>query len=104
MAGSDEPWHLDKKVPLALIITILLQTSLAIWWASGLDERVAQITTVNGLQDARLADVERSAQAQAIAAATITTQIVGLRETMDQVRTDLRETNAMLRRYLEARP
>ena len=35
-----EPWHLDKKVPLALIMTMALQTLGVIWWAASLSTRV----------------------------------------------------------------
>lgn len=38
---EDGLWHLDKKVPLALILTITLQTGAFVWWAAGLNERVA---------------------------------------------------------------
>lgn len=37
---DDGAWHLDKKVPLALIFAILVQTAMGFWWASGLTERV----------------------------------------------------------------
>ena len=35
-----EPWHLDKRVPIALITTICLQSAAAIWWASSITEQV----------------------------------------------------------------
>lgn len=48
MANSDPAsagWHLDKRVPLALIITIIGQTAGAFWWASNISSRV---TTLEG--------------------------------------------------------
>jgi len=40
-------WHLDRKVPLALILTFSLtigvQTCTIVWWASGLTSRVEQL-------------------------------------------------------------
>lgn len=42
MSGGGEPWHLDKRVPIALIVTIIVQTGGMIWWASGLTHRVDQ--------------------------------------------------------------
>ncbi len=36
-------WHLDKRVPLALIITILAQTMVVIWGASNLWTRVGEL-------------------------------------------------------------
>lgn len=47
MAQPEDPasgtWHLDKRVPLALIITILLQTGTIIWWAAGISARLDQV-------------------------------------------------------------
>lgn len=37
---EDKHWHLDRKVPLALIFTILMQTAAGIWWASTISARV----------------------------------------------------------------
>jgi hypothetical protein len=39
----DKKWHVDKTVPLALIVTLLLQTGGLVWWARGLDARVAAL-------------------------------------------------------------
>jgi hypothetical protein len=33
-------WTVDKRVPLALIVTIVIQTGGLVWWASSLSERV----------------------------------------------------------------
>lgn len=33
-------WHIDKKVPLAFILTIFLQTGAFIWFGARLDHRV----------------------------------------------------------------
>ena len=35
-----ESWHLDRRFPLALIVTIALQTGGAIWWAASLNAEV----------------------------------------------------------------
>lgn len=42
-AGDKEPWHLDKKVPIALIIAIMVQTGGALWWTSKLDSRIETV-------------------------------------------------------------
>jgi len=41
----NEPWHLDKQIPLALLGAILIQTGAAFWWASSISERVAMLET-----------------------------------------------------------
>jgi hypothetical protein len=37
---QDREWHLDKKVPLALIVTLLVQSGAFIWWAAKADSRL----------------------------------------------------------------
>ena len=37
---SDSSWHLDRKVPVAIIMTILLQTGGVIWWGASVAERL----------------------------------------------------------------
>jgi len=39
----DAEWHLDKKVPIAMITAILIQTAGIIWFASGLFHRVESL-------------------------------------------------------------
>lgn len=36
-----EGWHLDKKVPLSIIMALLVQTAVLIMWGTKLDSRVA---------------------------------------------------------------
>jgi hypothetical protein len=55
--GSDESrWHLDKRVPIALIFTIVMQTAGLVWWASSLTERV---NTLERRADASAPQAER---------------------------------------------
>lgn len=36
-------WVVDKRIPLALVITILIQTGGAIWWAASISNRVTSL-------------------------------------------------------------
>ena len=40
MAGATDPWHLDKRVPIALIAALILQTGGLVWWAASLAGQV----------------------------------------------------------------
>lgn len=43
MSGGAEDcrhWTVDRRVPLAMILAIVLQTAGLVWWASSLSERV----------------------------------------------------------------
>jgi len=39
---ADAAWHLDKKVPIALIATIAVQSLAIVWWASTITGDVKQ--------------------------------------------------------------
>lgn len=56
----ESDWHLDKRIPIALIITILLQTGGAIWWASSTSTRLQAVerTLQSDGATARLARLE----------------------------------------------
>lgn len=53
MPPSREPWHLDRRVPIALIITLAVQTAGMIWWAAQLSSSVEN-------HDRRIASLEAS--------------------------------------------
>jgi hypothetical protein len=36
----EREWHLDKKVPIALILTLAFQTAAIVWWAASISARV----------------------------------------------------------------
>jgi hypothetical protein len=37
---DDSNWHLDKRVPIALIFTLVAQFGFGIWWVSKISNRV----------------------------------------------------------------
>jgi hypothetical protein len=83
-AARDRQWHLDKKVPLALIITIVAQTVAVSWGASNLWTRVSEL--------------ERQVQI----AAPQFERIIRLEAKVDAMNASLAEIKAMIRR--EVRP
>lgn len=42
-AALGSEWHLDKRVPIALIVTIIMQSMAAVWWAATMQERMDSI-------------------------------------------------------------
>ncbi|HEV7285965.1 MAG TPA: hypothetical protein VGN75_14010 [Kaistia sp.] len=71
---SQAGWHLDKKVPLALIVTILIQTGVAIWFMGALSQRVTNIETALS-----------SATDQPIRIVRVETQMEGVRDTLKEM-------------------
>ena len=82
----DNQWHLDKKVPLALIMTIIGQTIVAAWGASNLWTRVGEL--------------ERQMQV----AAPQFERIVRLEAKVDGISSSLSEIKALIGRRSEPPP
>ncbi len=83
---EDRQWHLDKKVPLALIMTIIGQTVVAAWGASNLWTRVGEL--------------ERQMQT----AAPQFERIIRLETKVDGITGSLSEIKALIDRRIEQRP
>jgi hypothetical protein len=61
MMDEEKHWHLDKRVPIALIVTIVLQTGGIVWWAASMSERISYLErreTATAPQADRLTRVE----------------------------------------------
>jgi TolA-binding protein len=76
---TDTAWHLDRRVPITLILALAVQTAGMVWWAASLSGRVEvnarDISRVNG----EVAVLRNSAQTQAVQLGRIEEQISGLR-------------------------
>jgi len=63
MERRKEHWHLDKRVPVALIGVMLSWIITTVWWASALNERVEHLEKMslkNQGVESRLVRIEES--------------------------------------------
>lgn len=63
--SGDKQWTVDKKIPLAMIFALVMQTGAFVWWMGGISERVnvlekasAAVTISAPVQSDRLTRVE----------------------------------------------
>ena len=87
---DQESWHLDKRVPIALIFAMIIQFSGlvvgGVWFASKLDSRIGEVDLRVDVLDRDMTRMARqisvmadSSQAQAVQLGRIEEQIGGLR-------------------------
>lgn len=89
MIEARENWHLEKKVPVAIIVALLVQSATIIWWAAGMEGRT------RGLE-LRLATME-NAQVKAgeqqgavmVQLATMTERLTAQTEALRRIETAL---------------
>jgi hypothetical protein len=90
MGGASEPWHLDKRVNLALVGALLIQTSGIVWWASAMHSTLQTEVATNDRQDAILdalkADVQVKADRFSEAQRNLSEQLVDQRADLRAIR------------------
>lgn len=62
-----EPWHLDRRVPIALILALLGQTAGMGWWASSIQATISE--HARRIIALEASDLRRSAESQRVAEA-----------------------------------
>jgi len=85
---TEREWHLDKRVPVALILALALQGAGGIWWAASTSERLDQVE-------------RRLEGGQTIA--VLLSRIDDTNTNLDRVRGEIATTNDLLRQMLQER-
>jgi hypothetical protein len=89
--NSSEPWHLDRRVPIALIFTLLAQTAGMLWWAANLNRTVEE-------HGRRIASVEQADIGAAIEARRVSENLARLDERLAAQTNILRRIDEWMQR------
>jgi hypothetical protein len=99
--ATENSWHLQKGVPIALILAIAIQTAGGVWFISALNSTVTEVVERNKVQDDRIDRVESDAKTLQIGAATIVEQLAGMRTSLDELKVSQREMNTLIREAIQ---
>lgn len=75
-------WHLDKRVPITLIVAILVQSAGFVWFISKMDSRIVALETANNVQKER---DDRQDRASMDAASMIRSDLRDLGQKIDRL-------------------
>jgi acyl transferase domain-containing protein len=95
-----EQWHLDKRVPVALIATLLGQMVVAIWWAASINQRVEAIERNVSAAAVRSQSVDVVLSSQSTQIAVLVERIEAQNDRVDGLTAQVAQTNDLLREYL----
>jgi len=98
--GDDRQWHLDKRVPIALIFAIMMQTAAAVWWAAGISERMNQIERRQEVAGARSENQDELLARQGQRIAVLTEAIANTNRNLERLNGEVGNTNELLRQFL----
>lgn len=76
--GQDASWHLDKRVPIALVGAILIQTFTLGWWSASMSYRISALEQASPSSVAEFSKLEAAREATNLAVARIETKMDSL--------------------------
>jgi hypothetical protein len=94
MGGASEPCHLDRRVNLALVGALFIQTSGIVWWASAMHSTLQTEVATNERQDAVLEALKADVQFKADRLSEVQRL---LSEQLVEQRADLRAIRELMR-------
>lgn len=100
--SDDRQWHLDKRVPVALLIGLLAQAGAGVWWASTANERLGQVERRLDGFATRSEALQGEVNQQGVALAVVATRLDDTNRNLDLVRSEIAETNRLLRELLSS--
>jgi len=100
---ADREWHLDKRVPVALILALALQGAGGIWWAASTSERLDQVERRLEGFSRRTQDMQEQVRNQGQTIAVLLSRIDDTNTNLDRVRGEIATTNDLLREMLQDR-
>jgi TolA-binding protein len=86
-AVASDDWHLDKRVPITLILALLAQTAGMVWWAASISGRVDVNSRDIQVAQTEMQIMRAAAQTQAVQLGRIEEQITGLRGDISRLTT-----------------
>ena len=97
---ANEQWHLDKRVPVALILALCLQGGAGIWWASAANSRLADVERRLDGFAARSEAMRDTLNDQGRTIAVLLSRIDDTNRNLDRLRGEVVTTNGLLRQLL----
>jgi len=97
-------WHQTLPAWIAVLATVLLQTVAVSFFLANVRADVDRANGSIEQQDIRLKDVEAQTQRMAVGAATFGAQIQSVQDAIAELKEETKQTNALLRDLIGAKP
>ena len=94
--ANETPWHLDKKVPLGIIVTVVVLGAGFMSERAMINSRLSSSELAGAGQQARLEANERAIQVLQINSATITARLTSLDDGQRDIKQVLEQQNALI--------
>ena len=87
---KEQPWHLNKSIPLTFILAIIGQTVALVWFVASLNSDIQTNTKEIVRHETRLIALEGIVQVQAVTMGRMDENIKAIRQMMERSRNEKR--------------
>ena len=87
---KEQPWHLNKSIPLTFIMAIIGQTVALVWFVASLNSDIQTNTREIVRHETRLIALEGIVQVQAVTMGRMDENIKAIRQMMERSRDEKR--------------
>lgn len=102
--NDNDGWHLDKRVPVALILALAGTVASGAWFMSDMNARLADVQDAVQRNSDDIGDLDLRLDRQTIIAEGLLSEISNTNRNLDRLQDEVSETNRLLRDWLSARP
>lgn len=95
--AEKERWHADKRVPIALIFAIFMQSGAVIWWAADMSRKVNQIIDTQAEDRVRISRNSSNVAALSRSEAAMDQRLVNIESSQVRIENSLSEILRYLR-------
>jgi DNA polymerase III delta subunit len=92
-----ENWHLDKKIPIGLMVGLLGQCVVFSWWAATMDNRVSMQAEVSERQAEQIEALRLQTQTLSVGAASVSANLQALTQSVQELKEGQKEISVLLR-------
>lgn len=85
VAEVDHGWHLDRRVPVSIIVVLLAQFATGIWVASSMSAQIERNTIDISRVERNVEAITTASQAQAVQLGRIEEQVSGMRNDLQRI-------------------
>lgn len=94
---ENQGWHADKRVPIALIFAIAMQSAVVIWWAADMSAKVDQIIITQAEDRAGIVDNRNQVRGLQRNEAAVEQRLRGIEASQQRIESSVTEILRFLR-------
>ena len=98
--SNGEEWHLDKKVPITLIASMMVQAVLIVWFMSAQNTTITNLVKMVEENSLAIDATIEKQQKQGLDSSAMKQELIGISRSLDRLDRGQEKTNELLQKLI----